>query len=91
MDFKVKILDVHGAKIKLQIWDTAGQCKFRNVTKTYFKGAIAALFVFSVTDRKSFDNIGDWVRQANDNSDSTPIRILMGNKCDLGKEQRAVT
>jgi small GTP-binding protein len=83
VDFKIKTLNIDGTKIKLQIWDTAGQCKFRNITRTYFKGAIAAIFAFSVTDRTSFENIGDWVRQSAESSDYTPIRILVGNKCDL--------
>lgn len=54
VDFKVKNLNIDNTKIKLQVWDTAGSCKFRNITRAYFKGAMGAFFVYSIDDRNSF-------------------------------------
>ena len=54
VDFKIKTVNVDGTKIRLQVWDTAGQCKFRNITRTYFKGATGAIFTYAVNDRTSF-------------------------------------
>lgn len=84
VDFKVKVMDVDNTKIKLQVWDTAGQCKFRNITKTYFKGAMGAIFAYAIDDRNSFESISDWIRQANENSDAEQVRILVANKEDMG-------
>ena len=83
VDFKVKTLNIDGTKIKLQIWDTAGQCKFRNITKTYFKGATGAIFTYAIDDRTGFENIGEWVKQANDSSDEKQVRVLVANKLDI--------
>jgi Ras-related protein Rab-8A len=70
VDFKVKTINVDETKIKMQIWDTAGQDRFRNITKTYYKGSAGVVFViysltqvYSVTDRKTFSNIESWIKQ----------------------------
>lgn len=54
VDYKVKILPVDGVNIKMQIWDTAGQERFKTITETYYKGSAGIIFVYSVTDKKSF-------------------------------------
>lgn len=58
VDFKNKIIQVGDAKIRLQIWDTAGQERFKNINQTYFKGAMAVILVYSVTDPQSYENVG---------------------------------
>jgi len=47
--------------VKLQMWDTAGQEKFRTITSAYYKGAQGIILVFDVTDRKSFDDVKNWI------------------------------
>ena len=43
-----------GENIKLQIWDTAGQDRFKMITQTYYKGASGIIITYSVNDLKSF-------------------------------------
>lgn len=50
-------------KIKLQIWDTAGQEKFRSVTKSYFRGTAGVIMVFDITDRASFESLKYWLKE----------------------------
>ena len=57
VDFKIKTIDVDGTKIKLQIQDTAGQERFKTITKTYFKGSAGVILVYAINDRKSFDSL----------------------------------
>lgn len=64
VDFKIKTLQVEDKRVRMQIWDTAGQCRFRNIVKTYFQGASGILFVYSVSDRESFDCIEQWIKQS---------------------------
>lgn len=45
VDFKLKTMEIDQKKIRLQVWDTAGQCRFKNIVKTYFQGASGVLFV----------------------------------------------
>ncbi len=49
VDFKTKSLQVNELKIKLQIWDTAGQEKFKNITPNLYKGSIAMILAYSIT------------------------------------------
>ena len=63
VDFKIKTIKIDDKKIKMQIWDTAGQEKFRNITATYYKGSAGVIFVYSVTDRKTFDSMESWIKQ----------------------------
>jgi small GTP-binding protein len=45
IDFKVKTLKVNGKRLKIQLWDTAGQDRFRTITKTYYKGSAGIVLV----------------------------------------------
>jgi small GTP-binding protein len=90
VDFKTKFITVDNTPVKLQIWDTAGQEKFRSITKAYYRGAHGILVVFDISRRDTFNQTKVWIDSIRDSSaDSNPIDvILIGNKCDL---ERAVT
>lgn len=90
VDFKKKIIELEGKKMKLQIWDTAGQERFQTIAISYYKGAWGIILVYAIDNRKSFDNIGKWMKQIKDNAAADVVIILVGNKCDLSKT-RAVT
>lgn len=90
IDFKIKNIQLGSKRVKLQIWDTAGQERFRTITTSYFKGAQGILLVYDVTDRKTFQAIGNWISQINQHADVNVNKILIGNKCDM-EEERAVT
>jgi small GTP-binding protein len=67
-----------------QIWDTAGQERFKSMTSIYCCNANCAVIVFSLTDRKSFSAVSEWINHLNSASGSGPVPfILVGNKCDL--------
>jgi small GTP-binding protein len=54
IDFKSKLVSLDKISMRLQLWDTAGQDRFRTITQSYYKGAAGVVLVYSVTDRKSF-------------------------------------
>jgi small GTP-binding protein len=87
VDFKTKLITVHGTRVKLQIWDTAGQEKFRSITKAYYRGAHGILVVFDISRADTFNQTEVWIDSIRDSSnDSTPIDvILVGNKSDLDR------
>lgn len=70
-------------KIKLQVWDTAGQEHFRAVTRSYFRGATGALLVFDLTRRETFEHAIEWLGELRAAADSNISIILVGNKADL--------
>jgi small GTP-binding protein len=89
IEFKNKIIEIkNGRKIRLQIWDTCGQEKFMSITKNYFRGCSAALFVFDVTKRKTYKSLQMWLSLFNEIDDEkTTIKLLIGNKKDLNQKQ----
>jgi Ras-related protein Rab-8A len=70
-DFKMRTIEMDEKKIKLQVWDTAGQEKFRTITTAYYRGAQGILIVFSFDDEKSFSNVRTWV-----NNIGEQVRLL---------------
>jgi small GTP-binding protein len=76
--------------IKLNIWDTAGQEKFRSVSKAYFRNAVGAVLVFSLTDRTSFDALDSWLNDIHTLCSPNTAVLVVGNKVDL-REDRVLT
>jgi len=83
---KVKMEDF---TVSFQIWDTAGQEKFKSLVPMYYKGAHAALVVYDITDRESFENSKGWVNELQKSEGVDIVIALAGNKVDL-EERRKV-
>jgi len=90
IDFKIKTIDLDGKRIKLQIWDTAGQDRYKTLTHNYYRGAHGVMLVYDITDKKSFEDVKTWIRSIDQNCDTSVQKILLGNKCDL-EDQRVVS
>ncbi|KAF8544514.1 P-loop containing nucleoside triphosphate hydrolase protein [Trichophaea hybrida] len=95
VEFGSRIIPVsEDRKIKLQVWDTAGQESFRAITKSYFRGATGALLVYDITRRETFEHVQEWLEELRAAADPNISIILVGNKSDLadGEEgKRAVS
>ena len=76
------MVNIEGQVIKLQIWDTAGQDRFRTITKTYYRGSHGVILAYDVGDMKSYDNVKNWIKQIEQNAKSSICKVLVGNKCD---------
>ena len=87
VEFKTKDVECKGYKIHLQLWDTAGQERFRSITKSYFRNANGVIFVYDITNKNTFKNLKDWVRDSEAN-DSGFKRIILGNKFDLQNKRQ---
>lgn len=61
INYAYKIVEVGGAKLKLQIWDTAGQEKYRTITKTYYRNSQGVIVVFGLDNRDSFQSIRTFI------------------------------
>lgn len=89
--FMSKMVILNGETYKYQIWDTAGQEKYRSLASMYYKGAEAAILVYDITSQRSFERIQDyWVEELRGNGPENIILTLAGNKCDL-ESDRAVS
>ena len=80
VEYKEKEITLNNRKIILQIWDTSGQERFRSLTENFYRGVDGILFVFDVTNKKSFDNLKYWLNEA---KEIDAKKLLIGNKIDL--------
>ena len=76
--------------IKFDIWDTAGQEKFRSLAKIFYKDAKVICLCYDITSRKSFNELKDYwyEQQVKLNSDGQPIFAVVANKIDLYETQQ---
>ena len=72
--------------VDMQIWDTAGQEKFRSLGPIYFRKAAGAVAVYDQTAKESFDHIGEWIDNFTDVAGSDTVVCIAANKCDLAKK-----
>ncbi len=91
VDFKSKEIPVPptGTPCKLQIWDIAGNVRFRTITTAYFRGSVIIYLVYDISDADSFNHItSEWLPLVRSNATRTVELMLIGNKCDVTPQRR---
>ena len=84
--FKNVKLD-NGCEIKFKIFDTAGQERFKSISTNYIKKANGILLMYDISDKNSFNNIGNWMVTIKENAGSKMSILLIATKCDLKNER----
>ena len=84
--FEKKELLNNGKEVRLIIWDSGGQERFRSSIISTLRHVEEIIIVFDVTNRKSFDDIENWLEIIKEEFNN-PIIILFGNKVDVKKEE----
>jgi small GTP-binding protein len=74
--------DQKGEKIELQIWDTAGQETFKSLGPLYYRGAVAAVVVYDVTNRVTFTSVEQWINDFVSIAGTETVIYVIGNKID---------
>ena len=87
VEFKEKIVNVMNRDIKLQIWDTSGQERFRSITHNFSRNADGIMLVFDLSNRTTYSHIKDWLNEIQSIDKNIKI-ILIGNKIDLENERK---
>jgi small GTP-binding protein len=90
VSMKPKELTIPGTSetFKINIWDTAGQEKYRSLTGMYYKDATAAILIYDTTNKQSFEGIKYWISELKNNNQSEIVIIIAGNKCDLIEKEQ---
>jgi small GTP-binding protein len=83
IDLKMRTLVIKNKKIRIQLWDTAGQEKYKAITKNLFLKVQGSLIMYDITDEKSFTNLINWVKSVKEECGKSMQMILVGNKSDL--------
>jgi small GTP-binding protein len=70
-----------------EIWDTAGQERYHSLAPMYYRGAKAALVVYDITSRSSFERARDWIAELRKDGPAGIVVVLVGNKVDLNSKR----
>ena len=89
LDYRLKTMILENHKIvKVQLWDTAGQDKFRAITRNYYKGARGIILIYDVTNIKSYENIKKWINEIKEEISEKVSIVLIANKIDNEPERK---
>ena len=87
VDFKISTLNIDGKILKLQLWDTAGQDRFRNIVASYYRGAHGIIIMYDITNPGSLDSINKWYEETQSYLQTSTPKLLVGNKLDRVNER----
>merc|ERR1719480_270677 len=74
--------------VKFEIWDTAGQERYKSLAPMYYRGAAAAVIVYDITSKESFEAAKSWVVEL---QNTETLIALAGNKADLDGQRQVAT
>ena len=81
---KLVYYEKENISIRFDIWDTAGQEKYRSINKIFYQDAQVTFLVYDITQKETYDAIkGYWYQEVKDNSPEDAIIFVLGNKSDL--------
>jgi small GTP-binding protein len=83
IDSKNRIMTYADRSYRVQVWDTAGQEKFRTISYTFYNRADGILLVYDVTDPNSLQHVTSWMAQIRERAKKDVAVTLIGNKTDL--------
>ena len=86
IEYHSYIISVNNYTLRMQLWDTAGQEKFNAIISNYYKGTDVGIFLYSIDNEKSFNNVEHWFKNLKENNENT-LNILIGNKRDKENEE----
>jgi len=81
--FLTQAVNLPDCVVRFELWDTAGQERYRSLAPMYYRGASAAIVVFDVTNRESFEGAQNWVKELQRRGDPNVVIALAGNKADI--------
>ena len=83
-------MNINGQESRFQIWDTAGQARFRALIPSYLGGAHVAIIVYDLTNSTSFENIPEWIDLVQKCGEKFSLVVLLGNKLDLEDKRYSI-
>ena len=81
-----KILKIDSKEIKLTIFDSAGQQRYKQITKYFYQGSKGVILIYDVSDKITFDNLKEWIKTIHDHADEGVEIMLVANKTDLERQ-----
>ena len=86
--YSQRILEINGKNIQLDLWDTAGQEKYRSLGRRFYKDAYIICLVYDITNASSFENLKNiWVKDLKDYGEKYKILAIVGAKSDCYEKE----
>ncbi len=89
LDLKTADLLINNKKVRVQLWDTVGQEKYKSITQNLILRVQGIIILFDITNKDSFNNLNEWIKTVREQVGNNLAILLVGNKCDL-EENRLV-
>lgn len=83
--FSIKTVAIGDKNVRFNIWDSAGQERYRSLVRLYYRNTNGCICVFDISNRKTFDNVDYWVNDYRNNANYESNIVLVANKCDLNQ------
>lgn len=81
--YRIKTVHVQGHRVTLQMWDTAGQEKFKSTMSSFYRNVDGVIVVFDITNMNSFADIESWFVEVQHHNTNNIFGLLVGNKRDI--------
>ena len=92
VDFKQKKIKLkNGKDVRLRIFDTAGQERYRAVSASFIKKADGVILMYDISDLDSFEAVDNWIKSIREIGKEKLSIVLVGNKCDLSDDERKIS
>lgn len=89
VDFRHTEMTIDGQTYSVQIWDTAGQDRFKSITRSFYTQADGVIIVYDITTKETFDQVAVWMEDiVRYNQKEELPKILIGNKVDLSSKRK---
>ena len=86
--FLTQTVALNDTTVKFEIWDTAGQERYHSLAPMYYRGAAAAVVVYDITNRDTFQRAKQWVKELQRQGNANIVIALAGNKSDLSSKRK---
>ena len=87
IEFAFRDVEINGKTIRIQVWDTGGQERYRCITNAYYRRAAGVVVVYDIGNRRSFESVPRWVAEAKEKTEGDVPILILANKCDLMARQ----
>ena len=89
-EFLTYNLKINDKVVKLQIFDTCGQEKYRSLISNFYRNSSLAVLMYAINDKQSFNHVDSWLSEIKNNASSDINIILVGNKADLEEDRQVL-
>jgi len=91
VDYKTRIVEYKNKKLKLQLWDSAGQERFNTVTSSFYRGSHGIIVAYDITDENTFGSVKKWLQEIDRYACESVSKLVLGNKLDLVDDRKVKT